>query len=50
MVLRFQSLEVERTRKIEGDEGLFFISFFYLYYLFVVKIQEIAWSTSYREN
>ena len=34
--------------------GFFFFSlsllFFFLYYIFVVKVQEIAWSASYGEN
>jgi len=32
MVLRFQSLEVERTRKMEGNRELFFYIFFYIIY------------------
>jgi len=44
MVLRFQSLEVERTRKMKGNKGLFFIFlffiFYFLYHVFVVKVQE----------
>jgi len=49
MVLRFQSPEVERPRKIERGRGLVFISFF-LYHILVVKVQEIAGSGSYGEN
>ena len=49
MVLRFQSREVERTRKMKEIGGSFFFLFF-LYYIFVVKVQEIAWSASYGEN
>jgi len=32
MVLRFQSLEVERTRKMKGNRGLVFFFFFYIIY------------------
>jgi len=35
MVLIFQSLEVEQTRKMEGNRGLFFI-FFIFYFLFFI--------------
>ena len=35
----------------EGSEGsVFFFFFFLLYHIFVVKVQEIAWSASYGEN
>jgi len=34
---------------MEGSEGSFFFSFF-LYHIFVVKVQEIAWSASYGQN
>jgi len=52
MVLRFQSLEVERTRKMEGNEGFFsfFFFLFFFYHVFVVKVQETAWSASYGVN
>jgi len=55
MVLRFQSLEVERTRKMEGNRGLFssfflFFIFYFFIYVFVVKVQETAWSASYGVN
>jgi len=30
--------------------ALLFFSFFFLYHIFVVKVQEIAWSASYGEN
>jgi len=33
----------------KGSEGVFFF-FFFLYHIFVVKVQEIAWSASYGEN
>jgi len=40
--------------KDEGNRGLFFFfflfSFFFFYHIFIVKVQEIAWSTSYGEN
>jgi len=39
--------------KDEGNKGLFFsfvFFFFFLYHIFVVKVQEIAWSASYGEN
>jgi len=36
MVLRFQSLEVERTRKMERGRGLFFFSFFFLSFFYVI--------------
>jgi len=37
--------------KDEGNRGLFFFSFsFFLYHIFVVNVQEIAWSASYGEN
>jgi len=35
--------------KDERGRGLFFLLFF-LYHIFVVKVQEIAWSASYGEN
>jgi len=35
--------------KDERGRGFFF-SFFFLYHIFVVKVQEIAWSASYGEN
>jgi len=56
MLLRFQSQEVERTRKMKEIGGffifylLFLFFYFFLYHIFVVKVQEIAWSTSYGEN
>jgi len=50
MVLRFQSLEVARTGKMEENLGLFIFIFIFLYHIFVVKVQEIAWSASYGEN
>ena len=50
MVLRFQSLEVERTRKMKEIGSFFSFFFFFLYHIFVVKVQEIAWSASYGEN
>jgi len=34
----------------EGSEGSFFFIFIFLYHIFVVKVQEIAWSASYGEN
>jgi len=37
----------------EGKRWLFlffFLLFFFLYHIFVVKVQEIAWSASYAEN
>jgi len=36
----------------EGSEGSFFyfLFFLFLYHIFVVKVQEIAWSASYGEN
>jgi len=39
--------------KDEENRGLFLLSFFifiFLYHIFVVKVQEIAWSASYGEN
>jgi len=41
--------------KDEGNGGLFIFIYFYfyfyfLYHIFVVKVQEIAWSASYGEN
>ena len=39
--------------KDEGNRGLFFYFLFFilfLYHIFVVKVQEIAWSASYGEN
>jgi len=36
---------VEREKKIRG-----FLFFYFLYHIFVVKVQEIAWSASYGEN
>jgi len=48
MVFRFQSLEVERTRKMEGDRGLFLFHIYILYSL--IKVQETAWSPSYSKN
>jgi len=58
MVLRFQSLEVERTRKMNAIEGFFsfflssFFSFFFFFFdqVFVVKVQETTWSASYGRN
>jgi len=46
------------TGAVEGAErergrGLFFslfFFFFYYYHIFVVKVQEIAWSASYGQN
>ena len=38
---------------MEGNKGLFLFFYFYfyfLYHIFVVKVQEIAWSASYGEN
>jgi len=37
---------------MEGSKGSFFIFLFFLflYHIFVVKVQEIAWSASYGEN
>jgi len=39
---------------MEGSEGFFsfflFFFFFFLSHIFVVKVQEIAWSASYGEN
>jgi len=41
-------------RKIKEIGGFFFLSrfffFFFLYHICVVKVQQIAWSTSYGEN
>jgi len=34
MVLRFQSLEVERTRKMERNRGLFFYFSFFFYIIY----------------
>ena len=48
MVFRFQSLEVERTRKMEGDRGLLLFYFYIMYSL--IKVQETAWSPSYGKN
>ena len=46
-------MSIERVVE-KGNRGLlFFISFFFfsfLYHIFVVKVQEIAWSASYAEN
>jgi len=36
--------------KDERGRGLFFYFFIFLYHIFVVKVQEIAWSASYGEN
>jgi len=37
--------------ELEGNWRLFFIFIFiFLYHIFVVKVQEIAWSASYGEN
>jgi len=47
MVLRFQSREVEGTRKMKEIGGSLF---YFLYHIFVVKVQEIVWSASYGEN
>jgi len=33
-----------------SEGGVFFLFFFFLYHIFVVKVQEIAWSASYGEN
>jgi len=38
MVLRFQSLEVERTRNMKEIGGFFFL--FFLYHVFVVKYKK----------
>jgi len=42
------------VRSVERWRGLFFFLFlflfFFLYHIFVVKVQEIAWSASYGEN
>jgi len=38
---------------MQANRGLFFFFsffFFFLYHIFVVKVQEIAWSASYGEN
>jgi len=35
---------------MEANRGLFFFFFFFLSHIFVVKVQEIAWSASYGEN
>jgi len=35
--------------EVRAREGSFFL-FFFLYHIFVVKVQEIAWSASYGEN
>ena len=35
--------------EVRAREGSFFF-FFFLYHIFVVKVQEIAWSPSYGEN
>jgi len=35
--------------KEEGNRGLFYF-FLFLYHIFVVKVQEIAWSAGYGEN
>ena len=38
-------------RWVEGNPGLSFLFFFFfLYHIFVFKVQEIAWSASYGEN
>jgi len=54
VVWRFQSLEVEQTRKIETNKGplfiFFFFFFFFLSHIFIVKLQEIAWRTSYGKS
>jgi len=36
--------------KDEKEIGGFFLFFIFLYHIFVVKVQEIAWSASYGEN
>jgi len=37
--------------KDEASEGSFFLFFFFFsYHIFIVKVQEIAWSASYGEN
>jgi len=42
MVLRFQSLEVERMRKMKGNRGLSFIYFyFYLFIYFFILYSSI---------
>ena len=44
------------TPSREGSEGsfsfffFFFFSLFFFYHIFVVKVQEIAWSASYGQN
>jgi len=55
MVLRFQLLEVERTRKMKEIGGFFyfiFLFYFFIFYnqVFVVKVQETTWSASYGRN
>jgi len=37
---------------MQGNRGLFFFFFFFFFlsHIFVVKVQEIAWSASYGEN
>jgi len=46
----------EADEKDEGHRGLFlfflllFFTLFFLYHIFVLKVQEIAWSASYAEN
>jgi len=43
---------VEGAECVKGNRGLVFSFFFifFLYHIFVVKVQEIAWSASYGEN
>jgi len=36
--------------EVRAREGSFLFLFFFLYHIFVVKVQEIAWSASYGEN
>jgi len=49
--------EIPGSVKNQGNRGLFFFLFlflflflFFLYHIFVVKVQEIAWSASYGQN
>ena len=50
MVLRFQSLEVERTRKMKEIGGFFLYLFFINIMYSLIKVQETVWSTSYDRN
>jgi len=36
--------------EVRAREGSFYFFYFFLYHIFVVKVQEIAWSASYGEN